>query len=778
MSKSPYSAANELSRYGRYGDDQLVHMSTGEVQVLDGIAAAFGRNLPRNPHTGLKEAFDLFDILPLALNFIPGIGTAASIALGAGLGAAKNAYRGEDMLSGALGGALGSAIGGAAKGAFGAATDAAAGAATDAATGAATDAATQAATDAATQTTLDAATKGIAAAPGITGELAGDMTGSLLANADKAAMLSNVPTSQIIPGAADAMSTGFDYVKAAAAAPPSAPAPGFLEDIFGAGSDAAVDKVLQNRWALPGLFMAATALPSLGSMGGYDDSGQPMEEGPYTPGDWSRPARQVNPNYGYSPLGEQAAFSSGVNYGFADGGAVDVRDLFNRETSDQAGRRRNEAMRAGDMKEAADLKMLQALRRMRERESEYRAGHPTGASPLDIAYNLFPAMDDVKEAAAEKARRRDIDYGSKYAYGGPVRGIRGYKGGGSVTPNQTPAGNEGRSFADWWKKTTGQTPVGTASPGFGTYQQSPPTQPMGQAAPISSNMMAPQMLGSPQQVGTIGSQGILANMPGQAGGQGGQLGQAYNSFMQDRGAARNNLSYLSGILGNIPAPQPLGGGQPHRMDQNQFNQFLQNRDAQQQDMLRKRMDQMQVNPGYQFNPPSSGSPGMGGSALGPRRDMEQQAFARGGMVGYANGGMVDRAMEPDDRDVIKEAIAAIMGQSPNPDAAIAMFVDRFGEEALQMLMQKVSARGQQGRYIEGAGDGLSDSIPAMVDGQQPSALSTGEFVIPADAVSHLGNGDNKTGAKELYGMIDRLRQARTGSPTPPPAINQRGIMPA
>ena len=146
-------------------------------------------------------------------------------------------------------------------------------------------------------------------------------------------------------------------------------------------------------------------------------------------------------------------------------------------------------------------------------------------------------------------------------------------------------------------------------------------------------------------------------------------------------------------------------------------------------------------------------------------------------VGFAMGGMVDRAMEMDDRTVVKEAMAAIMGQSPNPDAAIMMFVDRFGEEALQMLMQKAQG-GQQGRYIEGPGDGLSDSIPAMVDGQQPSALSTGEFVVPADAVSHLGNGDNKTGAKELYGMIDRLRQARTGNPTPPPAIDQRSVMPA
>jgi hypothetical protein len=113
-----------------------------------------------------------------------------------------------------------------------------------------------------------------------------------------------------------------------------------------------------------------------------------------------------------------------------------------------------------------------------------------------------------------------------------------------------------------------------------------------------------------------------------------------------------------------------------------------------------------------------------------------------------------------------------------------MFVQRFGEDALKMLMAKLKGgqqqapQGGQGRYMQGPGDGLSDSIPATVDGQQPSALSSGEFVIPADAVSHLGNGSNQSGAKELYNMIDRLRQERTGSPTPPPAINQQGIMPA
>lgn len=68
-----------------------------------------------------------------------------------------------------------------------------------------------------------------------------------------------------------------------------------------------------------------------------------------------------------------------------------------------------------------------------------------------------------------------------------------------------------------------------------------------------------------------------------------------------------------------------------------------------------------------------------------------------------------------------------------------------------------------GGYLDGPGDGMSDSIPATIAGKQPARLADGEFVIPADVVSHLGNGSTKAGAKHLYKMMDRVRQARTGT---------------
>jgi hypothetical protein len=68
-----------------------------------------------------------------------------------------------------------------------------------------------------------------------------------------------------------------------------------------------------------------------------------------------------------------------------------------------------------------------------------------------------------------------------------------------------------------------------------------------------------------------------------------------------------------------------------------------------------------------------------------------------------------------------------------------------------------------GRYLQGETDGMADKIPSSIDGEQPAALSHGEFVIPADVVSHLGNGNSDAGAQKLYEMMDRIRQARTGT---------------
>jgi hypothetical protein len=68
-----------------------------------------------------------------------------------------------------------------------------------------------------------------------------------------------------------------------------------------------------------------------------------------------------------------------------------------------------------------------------------------------------------------------------------------------------------------------------------------------------------------------------------------------------------------------------------------------------------------------------------------------------------------------------------------------------------------------GKFLRGGGDGMSDDIVANIDGTQEARLADGEFVIPADVVSHLGNGSSEAGSRVLYAMMDRVRKARTGS---------------
>ena len=86
------------------------------------------------------------------------------------------------------------------------------------------------------------------------------------------------------------------------------------------------------------------------------------------------------------------------------------------------------------------------------------------------------------------------------------------------------------------------------------------------------------------------------------------------------------------------------------------------------------------------------------------------------------------------------------------------------------------ARG--GRYLDGPGDGLSDSISATIGNRQPARLADGEFVISADVVSAIGGGSSKAGAKKLHAMMDRVRQSAHGTKKQVRKINDRKVLAA
>ena len=82
-----------------------------------------------------------------------------------------------------------------------------------------------------------------------------------------------------------------------------------------------------------------------------------------------------------------------------------------------------------------------------------------------------------------------------------------------------------------------------------------------------------------------------------------------------------------------------------------------------------------------------------------------------------------------------------------------------------------------GKLVTGKGDGMSDSIKANISGNQEARLTDGEFVIPADVVSHLGNGSTNAGSKRLYDMMAKVRKARTGRAQQSPQVDVGRYLP-
>jgi hypothetical protein len=99
------------------------------------------------------------------------------------------------------------------------------------------------------------------------------------------------------------------------------------------------------------------------------------------------------------------------------------------------------------------------------------------------------------------------------------------------------------------------------------------------------------------------------------------------------------------------------------------------------------------------------------------------------------------------------------------------------EAAAKALQYNPEGMSAGGRYLDGMTDGMADQIPAKLDDGGKAYLSDGEFVIPADVVSHLGNGSSNAGAKKLHNMMDNVRMARTGTEEQGKEINPNKFMP-
>jgi len=171
---------------------------------------------------------------------------------------------------------------------------------------------------------------------------------------------------------------------------------------------------------------------------------------------------------------------------------------------------------------------------------------------------------------------------------------------------------------------------------------------------------------------------------------------------------------------------------------------------------------------------------------GKKRMLTKEQMDAIGLQGMTKAGLQDVYGQMAEQNLAKggtagnkdmAAIDAYTSAAQGGDMASVMAKAQAGDYNAMLALNKVrktpnenyAAGGHLGSYsdggrmLKGPGDGMSDNIPATIAGKQPARLADGEFVVPADVVSHLGNGSTDAGAKQLYAMMNRVRKARTGN---------------
>lgn len=164
-------------------------------------------------------------------------------------------------------------------------------------------------------------------------------------------------------------------------------------------------------------------------------------------------------------------------------------------------------------------------------------------------------------------------------------------------------------------------------------------------------------------------------------------------------------------------------------------------------------------------------------------------FAKGGSIRYQAGegiaGLEEGAeMTEGNEQLIQATIMVIEGMAPDQataDAIINQFIGLYGQEAFMVLREQVlnpDGQAQTQGMIEGFGGGMDDFVQGVAGSQERIAASPGEYIVPADVVSQLGDGNSEEGSRKLDGMLERTRMAKTGTIEQAPPIDSRSVLPA
>ena len=277
----------------------------------------------------------------------------------------------------------------------------------------------------------------------------------------------------------------------------------------------------------------------------------------------------------------------------------------------------------------------------------------------------------------------------------------------------------------------------------GASQMAPTLNPMVSNAAYAGAESVGQAAGYQGALGpATGMEGKLASM-----GEGfTQAGNRISNVISDPGAAASQLG--SNIMANKPAALLAGAGLYSTASDLMADQRP-NIPGQTPYDPGRYPEAFPAVPRTWNAPPAGYIPGQG---------PEYRYFAKGGLASMRSS---DNAI----KNIVDEAKAALLNEHPRPKEALARLEETFGPGSVALLRDRIG-----GGRVSGAGGGMDDLVPGTIEGRQKVRLADGEFVVPADVVSGLGDGSTDQGVRRLHGMMDKVRKERTGKEAQPKAV--------
>ena len=826
---------DQMAQYGRYGDSMLVHMNPVEVA---GIAALSPTGqLTTNPVTGQPEAF--LPLLAPALGWLGGslglgaLGTAALTGIG-------TAAVTGDLKRGLLAGLTAGAAGGIGD-LFAGSAEAATQAGVEAATQAATEGATQAATEGLSQAVIDAGgTDFVGQAGNIAEQLsqAGVTPQDYLQEISATAR--QVPQVDYV-AAADAVGSQVqdvlnpsvtDQLVAKGVTP-------FGGETF-QGMQLGAENLSDRMGGFGSLLATTAGAGQLAEMDYMDEMkalGRAQEEESlaekqraYDALQGAYAAAQPGLVMGLSPYRAGMSYNTPAPYypGMAEGGSTSYDEFL---ASIEPTEREQQALdRAAGSQPltAEDQTYLEDFYNRRSYELQQRQEQAAASAPPSTIGEYFGTATapetggrDASAFAAPRgaAIRQMMDGGNPFGMAGMFGGMGGNRGYGGIDPVSVQAGLRGREVV-----APPRDYMAGFEPEFSYFQDDAanPMIPSREYRPIKQGFGAPvfdPILEPTEYQKNVSNYFAMLGAPG--------TGSVIDSGPQVTRTDRYTPPPPKDPGDVVPDPSKPTAGAPDFTNTDWLN-WMKGQGA----MTDKELDWI----GRWFSESGTGghknwvtgdvqnynwaesdltkqNKGIVNKAINYMKPFweekqPKEEKAAGGRVGMQEGGMpperstvslkgpmgpvevpaggiaeVDSGMSATPSELEVGALAAaLLGQIENADDIIAGFLDQYGPEIFNMVrefvLQTMMPDAQTSGMIEGAGGGMDDMVPGMIGSQQPVAVSPGEYIIPADVVSDLGDGSSDAGAAELDAMLGRVRMARGGTADQPPAINAQAVMPA